>query len=135
MRKKAFVIVCLLGLIGIFYLYSQKSNSLILGKETDNLTELQSCEHFFNHLEWQRHHVYCQDINFCPEPCWQYYEKTISDCLELRGETVTEDRIQSYLIVFPAPSFFEESRQLCSTWAKTKEEQEQCLKNHSSSCF
>ncbi len=135
MRKKTFVVVCLLWLVSIFYLYSQNSNSFINEKVNGDLSDVQSCEIFFQHLEWQRHHVYCQDINFCPEPCWEYYEKTISDCLELRGEIVTEDMIKSFLIVFPSPLFFDESRQLCLTWAKTKEEQEQCLKNYNSSCF
>lgn len=123
--------VAVMGLVLISLCFGCKSNSSASPK---SVSEDKECKDLFEKLAWQRHHVYCQDLNDCPEPCWQVYREKISRCLRLKGEEVTEEKINDWLRAFPNPSVFEEGRKACLTWGKTDQEREECIKRYSSTC-
>jgi len=133
---KIMLVLIILTLGGFILIFSVK-NSPQFGNQKQinqkvNIPSEQEC----NTAYWFRtqKEPYCMDINFCPEPCWSELRAEIEYCLQLKREIVTPEKIEGYLKKYPPPSFFEESRSLCKSWAKSEQQLKDCLRGYQQIC-
>ncbi|MFA5187774.1 MAG: hypothetical protein WC460_00235 [Patescibacteria group bacterium] len=135
--SKTILVLIILSLGGFILIFSVKDSPQFdsqkqINQKVNILSEQEKCETSLSSLTQKR--PFCQDLNFCPEPCWPELRAEITHCLQLKGESVNPEKIEGYLKNNFPPAWFAESRAACKSWAKTDQELKDCLRGYEQTC-